>query len=40
MSALQESQALWNRSFLAAMAALGERLEPYPDVPEPMDDLA
>lgn len=26
--------------FLAAMAALGERLEPYPEVPEPMDDLA
>lgn len=26
--------------FLAAMAALGERLEPYPEVPEPMDDRA
>jgi hypothetical protein len=26
--------------FLAAMAALGEPLEPYPEVPEPMDDLA
>ncbi len=26
--------------FLAAASALGEELEPYPDVPEPMDDLA
>jgi len=26
--------------FLAAMTALGERLEPYPEVPPPMDDLA
>lgn len=25
--------------FLAAMSALGEPLEPYPEVPEPMDDL-
>jgi hypothetical protein len=25
---------------LAAMGALGEKLEPYPDVPEPMDDVA
>jgi hypothetical protein len=26
--------------FLAAMGALGEKIEPYPTVPEPMDDLA
>ncbi len=26
--------------FLAAMGALGEKVEPYPDVPEPMDDIA
>lgn len=26
--------------FLAAMGALGERVEPYPEVPEPSDDLA
>jgi hypothetical protein len=26
--------------FLAAVGALGEKLEPYPEVPEPMDDLA
>ncbi len=26
--------------FLAAMGALGETLEPYPDVPEPLDDIA
>ncbi len=26
--------------FLNAMAALGEPLDPYPDVPEPQDDLA
>jgi hypothetical protein len=26
--------------FLAAMAALGEPLEPYPNVPPPADDLA
>ncbi len=26
--------------FLAAMGALGEKIEPYPAVPEPMDDLA
>ncbi len=26
--------------FLAAMGSLGEELEPYPEVPEPMDDLA
>jgi hypothetical protein len=26
--------------FLSAMGALGEKLEPYPDVPEPMDDIA
>ena len=26
--------------FLAALGALGEDLEPYPDVPEPMDDIA
>jgi DNA-binding helix-hairpin-helix protein with protein kinase domain len=26
--------------FLAAMGALGEELNPYPEVPAPMDDLA
>lgn len=26
--------------FIAAMAALGERVEPYPSVPPPFDDLA
>ncbi len=26
--------------FLAAMASLGERLEPYPKVPAPRDDIA
>jgi len=26
--------------FLAAVGALGETLEPYPEVPAPMDDLA
>ncbi len=26
--------------FLAALGALGEDLEPYPEVPDPMDDLA
>ncbi|HKH46889.1 MAG TPA: hypothetical protein VKM72_19700 [Thermoanaerobaculia bacterium] len=26
--------------FLAAMGALGERLDPYPDVPAPRDDIA
>ncbi len=26
--------------FLAAIRALGEKLDPYPEVPEPMDDLA
>jgi hypothetical protein len=26
--------------FLAAAGALGEELEPYPEVPAPMDDLA
>jgi hypothetical protein len=26
--------------FLAAMGALGENLDPYPDVPPPADDLA
>ncbi len=26
--------------FLAAMGSLGEKLEPYPEVPAPMDDLA
>ncbi len=26
--------------FLAAVGALGERLEPYPEVPEPVDDVA
>jgi hypothetical protein len=26
--------------FLAALGALGEELEPYPEVPEPMDDIA
>ncbi len=26
--------------FLAAMGSLGEQIEPYPTVPEPMDDLA
>jgi hypothetical protein len=26
--------------FIAAMGALGEPIEPYPDVPPPVDDLA
>ncbi len=26
--------------FLAAMGSLGEKIDPYPLVPEPMDDLA
>ena len=26
--------------FLAALGALGEELKPYPEVPEPMDDIA
>ncbi len=26
--------------FLAALGALGEELEPYPEVPDPMDDIA
>ena len=26
--------------FLAAVGALGEELEPYPEVPKPMDDVA
>lgn len=26
--------------FLAAVGALGEKLDPYPEVPEPMDDIA
>lgn len=26
--------------FLAAMGSLGEKIEPYPEVPEPMDYLA
>ena len=26
--------------FLAALGALGEDLEPYPEVPDPMDDVA
>ncbi len=26
--------------FLAAMGALGEKLDPYPEVPEPQDDIA
>ncbi len=26
--------------FLAAMGALGEKLDPYPEVPAPMDDIA
>ncbi|HEV7668430.1 MAG TPA: hypothetical protein VGS22_07895 [Thermoanaerobaculia bacterium] len=26
--------------FLAAMGSLGEELDPYPQVPKPMDDLA
>ena len=26
--------------FLAAVGALGEELEPYPEIPEPVDDVA
>lgn len=26
--------------FLAAVGSLGEKLDPYPEVPKPMDDLA
>ena len=26
--------------FLAAVGALGEKLEPYPEIPEPVDDVA
>ena len=26
--------------FLAAMGGLGEKLDPYPEVPEPQDDIA